>query len=224
MRILSGFLRTNAVALLALFVALGGTSYAAVKLAPNSVKAKHIVAGAVGTSEVKDGSLLTSDFKAGQLSAGPAGATGPQGDPGDPGGTGPQGPPGAPGEDGRSALDTLEADETVRGFVGGDFQAAVAGGDWRAVASFAVPGSSIRGHAHIDNVTPGETCAGDVDHPTAPVDTLCIYPVSGQNPGPAAGSHTVSTPTKFGFMVTWTPPNTGDTYFLGTYAYTQAAL
>src|SRR4051794_38465702 len=57
------------VACVALAVALGGTSYAAVKLPANSVT----------TREVKDGSLLAKDFKAGQLPRGPAG---PKGDPG----------------------------------------------------------------------------------------------------------------------------------------------
>jgi hypothetical protein len=87
-------LRRNAVAYLALFVAMGGTSYAAVKLPANSVKAKQIAAGAVRSSEVKDGSLKSGDFGAGQLAAGP---TGPPGAPGAPGTPGTPGTPGAPG-------------------------------------------------------------------------------------------------------------------------------
>jgi hypothetical protein len=81
----------NVVSLIALFVALGGSSYAAVTLTKNSVGAKQIKAGAVRSSEVKNGSLLKSDFKSGQL---PAGATGPQGP------IGPQGPRGATGATG----------------------------------------------------------------------------------------------------------------------------
>ena len=55
------------VASIALLVALGGTSFAAVTLAaPNSV----------GTRAVINGSLLKQDFKAGQIPAGPAGAPG----------------------------------------------------------------------------------------------------------------------------------------------------
>src|SRR5438270_870186 len=77
---------------LALFVALGGVSYAAVTLPKNSVGSKQIKPGAVRTSDlgagavtsakVKDGSLLSADFKAGQLVQG---APGPQGIKGDPG-------------------------------------------------------------------------------------------------------------------------------------------
>jgi len=86
-----------AVALLALFVALGGSSYAAVQLSKNSVKSKHIAKNAVTSKKVKDGSLLTKDFKAGQL---PAGVQGPKGDAGPVGATGPSGPPGPRGPQG----------------------------------------------------------------------------------------------------------------------------
>jgi hypothetical protein len=75
----------NVVSLIALFVALGGTSFAVVKLPKNSVRAKQIAPGAVGSSEVKDRSLLSKDFKPGQLPVGVRGATGPQGPQGTPG-------------------------------------------------------------------------------------------------------------------------------------------
>jgi hypothetical protein len=86
----------NLVATLALFIALGGSSYAALNLPKNSVKARQIAKNAVGsseikaravrTSEVRDGSLLAGDFAAGQL---PAGAKGDKGDKGE---SGPRGP------------------------------------------------------------------------------------------------------------------------------------
>ena len=72
------FSYANVAATLALFVALGGTSYAAVTLAPASVKAKHLAAGAVTTAKVKNGSLKAADFASGHLPAGARGATGPQ--------------------------------------------------------------------------------------------------------------------------------------------------
>jgi hypothetical protein len=83
----------NVTASLALFVALGGTDYAAVKLPKNSVGAREIKAGAVGTSEVRDGSLRAVDFRPGQL---PAGPRGPQGERGPQGVPGPAGPAGQP--------------------------------------------------------------------------------------------------------------------------------
>jgi hypothetical protein len=85
------------IAVLALFVALGGTSYAAVKLPKNSVGKKQIRTGAVASSEVRNGSLLAQDFRAGQLPAGPTGATGARGATGPRGRTGATGARGATG-------------------------------------------------------------------------------------------------------------------------------
>jgi hypothetical protein len=80
------FLRGNTIALLALFVALGGTTYAATALPANSVGTKQLKKNAVVSKKVKNGALLKKDFKKGQLPAGATGATGPQGP------TGPAGP------------------------------------------------------------------------------------------------------------------------------------
>lgn len=78
------------VAYLALFVALGGTSVAAVSLSKNSVKSKHI----------KNGQVKRADLAPGLRGAGapgPAGERGPQGARGTQGPRGIQGTPGAPG-------------------------------------------------------------------------------------------------------------------------------
>ncbi|HET7425712.1 MAG TPA: hypothetical protein VFJ50_01635 [Gemmatimonadales bacterium] len=85
------------VALVALFVAMGGVGYAALKLPKNSVGSKQIKKNAVNSAKVKNGSLRAGDFKAGQLPAGPQGATGPKGDTGPPGDTGPTGGQGPQG-------------------------------------------------------------------------------------------------------------------------------
>jgi hypothetical protein len=47
------------VAFVALFAAMGGFGYAAVKMKPNSVKAKNIKAGAVTTEKIADGAVIT---------------------------------------------------------------------------------------------------------------------------------------------------------------------
>jgi hypothetical protein len=90
------------VAYIALFVALGGTSYGvatgsigsrAIKnnsirskdIRNNTVRGKDIRTGTIRSSDVGNGSLLAQDFAAGQLPSGPRGATGT---------TGRQGPPG----------------------------------------------------------------------------------------------------------------------------------
>jgi len=85
------------VACVALALALGGTSVAAVSaLVPrNSVGTPQLKQNAVVSSKVKNRSLLAVDFKAGQLPAGPVGPQGPVGEKGDKGDTGAQGPPGA---------------------------------------------------------------------------------------------------------------------------------
>ena len=70
------YVRANHLALIALFVALGGVSYAAVNLPASSVGTKQLKKNAVVSSKVKNQSLRRADFAAGQL---PSGATGPQG-------------------------------------------------------------------------------------------------------------------------------------------------
>lgn len=90
----------NVISMVALFVALGGTGYAASTLAKNSVGSKQIKSNAVTSSKVKNGSLLSKDFKSGQL---PKGATGATGATGPAGAAGAAGPKGADGANGTSA-------------------------------------------------------------------------------------------------------------------------
>jgi hypothetical protein len=98
---------SNLTATLALFLALGGSSYAAITISGQnvrngtltgsdlkneSVKGRDVDNGSLTGSDLKNGSLLAADFKAGELPSGPAG---PQGAPGPQGDIGPQGPSGA---------------------------------------------------------------------------------------------------------------------------------
>jgi hypothetical protein len=106
------------VAYLALFVALGGSSYAAVQLKRNSVSAAHIKRNAINSSKVKDKSLLLADFKPGQLTGGsgqpgPPGTPGGQGQAGTPGQNGAAGTPGTPGAPGSAkGFAVVNADST----------------------------------------------------------------------------------------------------------------
>lgn len=70
------------VALVALVVALGGTSYAVTTLPRNSVGTAQVKKNAITTNHVRNGSLRAVDFARGQLPAGPQGAQGPAGAPG----------------------------------------------------------------------------------------------------------------------------------------------
>jgi hypothetical protein len=102
--------RSNVVAYLALFVAIGGTSYAAVQLAPGSVTTSALANGAVtrgklavhsvGEHNLVKRSLTAADFKPGALRSalrgrGPAGRRGA---------AGPAGPGGPPGHDGSASV------------------------------------------------------------------------------------------------------------------------
>jgi hypothetical protein len=74
------------IACVALLVSLAGTSVAAVSALPrSSVGTAQLKSNAVTSAKVKNFSLLRSDFKRGQIPAGPTGARGPQGPAGQPG-------------------------------------------------------------------------------------------------------------------------------------------
>lgn len=121
----------NVTATLALFVALGGTSYAAVTITgadieDASIKSADLAQAAVTSAKVRNGSLTVKDFRSGELwpgatgargpvgPEGPAGARGAQGDRGE-GATGPPGPKGdrgSPGADGLTSL-TIRTTQAV---------------------------------------------------------------------------------------------------------------
>jgi hypothetical protein len=106
------------IACIALGVALGGTSVAAVNALPrNSVGTKQLKKNAVTSPKVKNRSLLAVDFKAGQLPRGAQGPTGPTGPTGATGATGAQGIQGPLGPGARWAL--IRADGVILDQSGG---------------------------------------------------------------------------------------------------------
>jgi len=142
------------VALLALFVALGGTSYAFTTLPMNSVGTKQIQDNSVTRAKIahhsitsvliKDGSLKAWDFAAGQIPVGPTGAAGPAGPAGPTGATGPQGPQGQKGDTGatgtftplalRSTTQTIPAGEawTIQSLCASNEHAVSGGTAWNS--------------------------------------------------------------------------------------------
>jgi hypothetical protein len=60
----------NVISVIALFVALGGASYAAVTLPKNSVGAKQIKKNGVGASEIKKNAVRASEIKSNAVSGG----------------------------------------------------------------------------------------------------------------------------------------------------------
>jgi Collagen triple helix repeat (20 copies) len=112
----ASYIARHHVALLALFVALGGTSFAA----GNAVLARN----SVGTRQVIDGSLQTNDLSSKARTAlkgktglrgatGVPGAPGATGSPGATGATGPQGPRGAPGQSASNLFAAVDSDGTL---------------------------------------------------------------------------------------------------------------
>jgi len=141
----------NVTATLALVIALGGTSYAAIKLPKNSVT----------SAIVKDRSLLKKDFRPGQLPAGkrgPAGPAGPAGDAGA-GGAGGGGAAVFNRAEGADALVPGAGDQVIQGMN-------LPAGNWVVTAKFiaenatAVAGGVLScrlmlGGAVIDTLGPG---------------------------------------------------------------------
>jgi hypothetical protein len=102
----------NVMATIALFVALGGVSYAAVNLPMNSVGSKQLKKNSVNSAKVRNGSLTLGDFKKSQRAKlrGPKGATGATG------ATGAIGLRGPAGISGRQivSVTTVEDSETFK--------------------------------------------------------------------------------------------------------------
>jgi hypothetical protein len=92
----------NVIASVALFIALGGTSYAALKLPAASVGTRQLKRDAVTAAKVKNHSLVADDFKPGQLAGGAQGPEGPQGPAGARGAAGPRGLAGETGPAGET--------------------------------------------------------------------------------------------------------------------------
>jgi hypothetical protein len=151
------------VACIALSVALGGTSYAAITLPKNSVGTKQLKKNAVTSPKVKDRSLLARDFKAGQL---PRGAKGDKGDPGAPGAQGVPGP----------FPDTLPSGKTIRGRWGMGFTASAGGQYFESHISFVYPlAAAPTAHFIASGNPPPAGCPGTAANPQADPGHLCVY-------------------------------------------------
>jgi hypothetical protein len=137
--------------MLALFVALGGTSWAVAtvvvpansvgtaQLRDDSVTRGKLAHESITSVLIKNGSLLAQDFAPGQIPVGPAGATGPQGPKGDKGDKGDTGATGSPGSPGSISHITVRSNsvqvasggtETVTASCYSDERASGAGSSW----------------------------------------------------------------------------------------------
>jgi hypothetical protein len=96
MSALSTYLRRHHIGLLALFIALGGTSYAAVSLSANSVGSRELKNGSIMKRDLRP--RLVDNLRGASRPTGPTGPSGPAGPKGDIGHTGPAGPAQSAGE------------------------------------------------------------------------------------------------------------------------------
>jgi hypothetical protein len=113
----TSYMKRHHLALLALFLALGGTSFAA----SNALQPKN----SVGTAQVINGSLQTIDLRKDALKAlkgntGPRGPAGTPGAPGSPGATGAQGVQGSPGATGAQGAQGAPGQSATKLFVAMD--------------------------------------------------------------------------------------------------------
>lgn len=162
------------VAYLALFVALGGSSYAAITITGKNVKnssltGKDVKNSSLTTSDVKNRSLLKKDFKPGQLPAGPKGDKGDRGEPG-------------PFPDG-----ALPSGKTVRGA----FYTLGNGPSGDAVSYGYQLSSAATPHYLTAGSSSTAQCPGSVAQPAAQPGQLCFYEAfhgglssGGLNPNP----------------------------------------
>jgi hypothetical protein len=144
--------------LLALFVSLGGVSYAA-----TTIGSKQIKNNSVASKDIKNSTILTKDLASKTRSAlsGARGATGP---------AGPTGPPG------RSALSSLASGERIYGTFGLQGQGPNL---WTGV-TFPVPAPAPVDSRHVviagnDTLT-GDGCTGSTVDPVSAPGYVCIYP------------------------------------------------
>jgi hypothetical protein len=105
----------NVVATLALFLALGGTSYAVAQLGSgdirdNSIRSRDVRDNSLGSGDIHNRSLLRRDFKRGQVPKGRRGKAGPRGSRGLRGKTGKTGRTGKTGAAGVSASTVVSKD------------------------------------------------------------------------------------------------------------------
>jgi len=207
----------NGLATLALFVALGGTSYAAVKLPKASVGPTQLRNNAVTSSKVKDRSLHRTDVSATELAA-LGGATGPTGATGAPGPRGVQGDTAPLPEPG-----TLRTGEVVRGaFAAGEI--VPANQELTDAISLPVQAPAALDPTHVDVAggidDPGGICTGSYANPTAAPGYACIYPSGATNAKNLQATVPGGMSTPLGFAVQYFGVATGYAELAGSWAYT----
>lgn len=174
-RLWSRLTYANVMATIAIFISLGGSSYAVLRITGKNVPSNALTGADITdltTRDVRDFSLLRRDFKKGQLRAASRGAPGPQGPKGD---TGQRGDTGAQGEPG-PLLDTLKSGQTVFGKYYALDNPAPSGQFAIDVVSYQFPLPSVPAdHYLAPAAAPTAECPGSSDNPRAAPGHLCVY-------------------------------------------------
>jgi hypothetical protein len=179
---LARYLRRHHLALVALFIALGGgTAYAATTLVPKN---------SVGSSQVINGSLQTVDLSSRAVSA-LKGKAGPQGAAGAQGAAGSAGPQGPKGDTGAAGAQGLKGDTGAAGTQGpkGDAGAAGAAGPKGDTGATGTAGAA--GATGPKGDTGATGLKGDTGATGAKGDTGAVGPTGPVGP-PGAGLHYIS--------------------------------
>lgn len=140
-------------------------------------------------------------------SSGPQGVPGPQGPPGQQGADGQQGPPGPSGV---PAPTILTSGQSVTGIIAAEFSAQSVGDQTATGVTFRIsaavaPSQAVIG-PHGECLRPGQ----------APAGMLCLYLQSAGN----ASASTINL-TQYGFIFVINAQSVGDSYWFGSYTYTQ---
>jgi len=206
------------IALIALFVALGGVGYAG-----SLIGSEQIRNNSIRSSDIRNGTILAADLNA-RTRASLRGQRGDKGDPGEPGTS--------------IFASVIPSGTTVAGAWGGRYIAPqlAANNSYLISTSFPVKAPGPVGDADV-NVAPhpsagdpDSTCTGSANNPTAPRGKVCIY-ISRANNAQVTGFRLTDPGTTgtapgdaYGFIVrildTGTVGNTATTNAEGTWAYT----
>jgi hypothetical protein len=171
---------------------------------------------------------------------GPRGATGATGARGATGATGATGAKGDTGPAGDSALNPVPPGKTIRGAVGGDYEAQAALQDWGLDMTLPIAARNALADGDVTvniascQVSAGQVCPttsdiaehpacnGTPTAPTAPAGVLCIYVSGADNAENVRGDSVIfgTGASPYGFKLLWDTVHTGDTFVDATWAYT----
>lgn len=231
------------ISLVALFVALGGTGYAALRLPRNSVGTAQIRSGAVTgvkirngvvtAAKVKNGTLTGAKLRNGTVTAGKIdvrGLTVPNATHSTEAVTAMTAATASTATTATSATTagtattasspgTLASGKTETGVYSVDFVAAAKGDSGSAAISFAFPLASAPAVEWLGPNTSDSNCPGSATNPQAAAGHLCVY----ASTGPPASSYCATacgSGYTFGALPTFSAPAPGRTSSTGAWAVT----